>query len=39
MLDNASENLYGGVEAENNTKYSLDSYNKNKLIALKIVKN
>lgn len=35
MLDNASENLYGGVEAENNTKYSLDSYNKKQIDSFK----
>lgn len=35
MLDNASENLYGGVETENNTKYSLDSYNKKQIDSFK----
>ena len=35
MLDNAIENLYGGVEAENNTKYSLDSYNKKQIDSFK----
>lgn len=35
MLDNASENLYSGVEAENNTKYSLDSYNEKQIDSFK----
>lgn len=35
MLDNASKNLYSGVEAENNTKYSLDSYNEKQIDSFK----
>lgn len=35
MLDNASKNLYGGVEAENNTKYSLNSYNEKQIDSFK----